>query len=87
MITTAQQYQTIAALGAAEALKALGLSSGELSERQAKATYGRWFTEAVRDGAIRPCRQGGGSRRYYDVTEILRYKAAHLERAALLERR
>lgn len=65
------------AVGAAEGLRLAGVTAGEISERQAKKTYGRWFVEAVAAGHIKPVRYGGGrtSTKHYSVTDILTYKA------------
>ena len=65
------------AVGAAEGLRAAGVTAGEISERQARKIYGKWFVEAVAAGRIKPIRVGAGrtSTKHYSVTDILTYKA------------
>ena len=70
----------------AETLRELGVISGEISERQARKTYGKPFTEAVAAGKIRPVRVGVGktATRHYRVVDILDwqnkcYEPAHLK--------
>ena len=76
---------TCISLGCAETLKALGVSAGELTERQAKKTYGRWFIEAIQREFIRPCRVGNGAHgtKWYSVTDILKYKASREAKAQI----
>ena len=64
-------------IGCVQTMRALGVTSGELSERQALKTYGKWFKEAVERGWLKPCRVGDGrtGTRWYNVTDILSYKA------------
>lgn len=78
--------ETCTELGATAALKALGLTAGEKSQRQCRDTYGKWFADAVRDGRLRPCRieEGRAGTKYYDITEILRLKAADAARAEII---
>lgn len=61
-------------IGCTETMKALGVTSGELSERQATKVYGTFFTEAVRTGGITPARTGAKAK-YYSVSDILSYRA------------
>lgn len=70
-------YRTIAAAGAAEALRLLGLTAGELTYSRAQKTYGKWFTESVKSGRLRPARKGQGANGslYFRVTDILNLKA------------
>lgn len=72
-----RMIQSWIAVGAAEGLRMAGVTAGEISERQAKRTYGKWFVEAVAAGKIRPIRMGTGrtSTKHYSVTDILTYKA------------
>jgi len=72
-----RMIQSWIAVGAAEGLRMAGVTAGEISERQAKRTYGKWFVEAVAAGHIRPIRIGVGrtSTKHYSVTDILTYKA------------
>lgn len=79
---TAKEAQMIVA----ETLRQLGLASGEISERQARKTYGKPFTDAVAAGKIRPVRIGSGktATRHYRVLDILAlqnaaYEPAHLK--------
>lgn len=74
---TGRMIQSWIAVGAAEGLRMAGVTAGEISERQARKTYGKWFVEAVAAGKIRPIRIGEGrtSTKHYSVTDILTYKA------------
>ena len=74
---TGRMIQSWIAVGAAEGLRMAGVTAGEISERQARKTYGKWFVEAVAAGKIRPIRMGAGrtSTKHYSVTDILTYKA------------
>ena len=73
-----------AQMGAAEALHTLGLTSGEVSQRQAVKVYGKWLTDAIRRGDIAPARieDGHAGTRWYKVADILalqtEYSAAAL---------
>lgn len=69
----------------AETLRQLGLASGEISERQARKTYGKPFTEAVAAGKIRPVRIGSGktATRHYRVLDILALQNAAYEPARI----
>lgn len=72
-----RMIQSWIAVGAAEALRLAGVTDGEISERKARNTYGKWFTDAVASGRIRPVRIGTGktSTKHYRITDILAYKA------------
>lgn len=74
-----------AALGAASVLEQLGLTSGEISQRQALKTYGSWFALALRDQRIRPVRieDGHAGTRWYRVVDILALKTKDAARAEL----
>ena len=74
------------AVGVAEGLRQIGAVSGEISERQARKTYGSWFTDAVAAGHIKPVRIGYGktATRHYLVTDILAYKAVCYTPASLI---
>lgn len=74
------------AVGVAEGLRQAGYTSGEISERKARMTYGSWFTEAVAAGKIKPVRIGYGktATRHYLVTDILAYKAVCYTPAELI---
>ena len=73
------------ALGVAQALETLGITAGEISQRKARKTYGKWFDDAERAGRIRPCRidEGGHGTRHYRVVDIQELKTADLVRAEL----
>lgn len=69
----------------AETLRELGVISGEISERQARKTYGKPFIEAVASGKIRPVRVGVGktATRHYRITDILDWQNRCYEPAQL----
>lgn len=68
-----------------ETLRQLGLTSGEVSERQARKTYGKPFTDAVAAGRIKPVRVGYGktATKHYRVADILDWQAACYEPARI----
>ena len=74
-----------AALGAAQLAETLGLTAGEISQRKARDTYGKWFDEAVNRGRIRPVRIDNGHRKtkHFRVVDIQQLKTADLVRAEL----
>ena len=76
---------TCVELGSAKTLETLGLTSGEISQRKAKDVYGKYFTDADRDGRLRPCRVEDGrcGTRWYRVVDILSLKAQDAARAEL----
>ena len=61
----------------AQVLESLGLTAGEMSQRQARKTYGKWFDVAVAQGRIRPARieDGHAGTIYYRIADILAAKA------------
>lgn len=73
------------ALGAASVLETLGLTSGEISQRQALKTYGNWMAAAIRDNRIRPARieDGHAGTRWYRVVDILALKTRDAARAEI----
>lgn len=77
--------RTASEMGAARLAEMLGLSAGEISQRKARDTYGKWFTDAEKAGRIRPCRidQGRNGTRHYRVVAIQELKTADLMRAEL----
>lgn len=77
--------KSAAAMGAASVLETLGISAGEISQRKARATYGKWFKDAEAAGRIRPSRidNGKNGTRHYRVVEIQELKTADLVRAEL----
>lgn len=78
-----------AAMGAAQVIETLGLSSGEISQRKARKTYGKWFADAERNGRIKPARVDNGvnGTRHYRVVEIQELKTADLVRAEIQTRK
>lgn len=78
--------KSAAAQGAAQVLETLGLTSGEISQRKARDVYGKWFTDAERNGRIRPARvdEGRNGTRHYRVVDIQQLKTADLVKAELL---
>lgn len=54
-------------------LRRLGLADGEISERQARKTYGKPFVDAVATGKIKPVRSGNGrtATKHYRIMDIL----------------
>ena len=72
--------------GAAEALHALGLTAGELSQRQAVKVYGKWLADAIRAGKIRPVRieDGHAGTRWYAVRDILNLQTEYSAKAFIL---
>ena len=68
--------QDCISLGTASALEQLGIHSGELSMRQAKKTYGKWFLDCIARDRIFPCRveDGRAGTKFYRVVDILQLK-------------
>lgn len=85
MSTLENIVKEAAALGAATLAETLGLSSGEISQRKARDTYGKWFTDAEKAGRIRPARvdNGRNGTKHYRVVDIQELKTADLVRAEL----
>lgn len=52
--------ETASERGAVLAMQALGVTSGELSQRQARKVYGKYFSDAVASGRLTPCRVEDG---------------------------
>lgn len=77
--------QTCVELGSAKTLETLGLSAGEISQRKARDTYGKYFMDAIREGRLRPCRVEDGKcgTQWYRVVDILSLKAQDAARAEL----
>lgn len=80
-----QLVQSAAAMGAAQVLETLGITAGEISQRKARDTYGKWFTDAEKAGLIRPSRVDNGKNgtRHYRVVQIQELRTADLMRAEL----
>lgn len=68
--------QNCISLGTASTLEQLGIHSGEVSMRQAKKIYGKWFLDCIARDRIFPCRveNGYAGTRYYRVVDILALK-------------
>lgn len=77
--------KSAAATGAAMVLETLGITAGEISQRKARDTYGKWFTDAERAGRIRPTRvdNGRNGTRHYRVVDIQELRTKDLMRAEL----
>lgn len=77
--------KSAAAMGAAQVLETLGISAGEISQRKARDTYGKWFIDAERTGRIRPVRidEGKNGTRHYRVVDIQELKTSDHFRAQL----
>ena len=80
-----EMVKSAAAMGAAQVLETLGVTAGEISQRKARDTYGKWFTDAERAGRIRPARvdNGRNGTRHYRVVDIQELRTADLMRAHL----
>ena len=85
MVNIERIVESAAAMGAAKALETLGLTAGEISQRKARSTYGKWFADAEKAGRIRPSRvyDGKNGTRHYRVVEIQELRTADLIRAEL----
>lgn len=68
--------QDCISLGTASTLEQLGIHSGEVSMRQAKKTYGKWFLDCIARERIFPCRveNGRAGTKFYRVVDILQLK-------------
>ena len=77
----------MAKMGAIEALASVGLTTGEISQRQAYETYGRKFiNEAVASGRLKPSHIGEGRTGTirYAVSDIIAIRTADRLQAATL---
>lgn len=77
--------QNCISLGTASTLEQLGIHSGEISMRQAKKTYGKWFQDCILRDRIQPCRieEGRAGTRWYRVVDILALKVEDGTKAEL----
>lgn len=77
--------QDCISLGTASTLEQLGIHSGEVSMRQAKKTYGKWFLECIARERIFPCRveNGRAGTKFYRVVDILQLKVEDRARMEL----
>lgn len=68
-----------------ETLRMLGVTSGEVSERKARMTYGKPFTDAVAAGRIKPVRVGYGktATKHYRIADILDWQNSCYEPARI----
>lgn len=73
-------------LGATLALERLGISSGEISQRQARKVYGSYFDTLVRQGRVAPSHiePGHAGTRFFRVADILACKVEDRTPAELL---
>jgi hypothetical protein len=80
-----QLVKSAAELGAAHLAESLGLTPGEMSQREVLRTYGKWAADAIRDGRLRPSRtdDGRNGTKRYRVVEITNLRTADLVRAEL----
>ena len=80
-----QLVEAAAARGTAKTLEALGITAGEMSQRQVIKTYGKWGSDAIRDGRLRPSRTDNGRNgtKRFRVVEITELRTADLVRAEL----
>lgn len=76
---------TCVELGTVRAMEALGVTSGEISQRKAISVYGKYFTDAVKRGRLYPCRveEGKAGTKFYRVVDILKLKAKDAAQAEL----
>lgn len=67
-------------------LEQLGLTAGEMSQRQAKKVYGGYFVELVKAERITPVHteKGHAGTKFYRVADILACKAEDTRKAQLL---
>ena len=73
--------------GAAAALEKAGITSGEITQKEATRIYGSFFTQAVASGRLRPVRHGSArnSAKYFRVTDILNLRTADEAAALIIE--
>lgn len=69
--------QYLVSTGVAIALTDMGLTSGEISQTQAIKRYGTWFVQKVKEGKLKPVRQGTGksATKYFNISDILAQRA------------
>ena len=78
---------TCGELGSAKALEALGVSSGEVSQRRAREIYGSWVVKAFRDGRLRPSRieDGRAGTIWFRVVDILSLRVEKMAAATIID--
>lgn len=86
MVSLESLITTCMELGATKAMVNLGVTSGEISLRQAEKTYGSWFKMAASSNRIHPVRVGNGATgtKWYKVTDILALRAQDELKAELM---
>ena len=69
----------------AQTLESMGVTAGEISQRQARKVYGKWFDFQLQNGRISPVRveSGRAGTKWYRVSEILCLKAEDRMKANL----
>ena len=72
-------------LGTASAMEQMGIHSGEISQTQARRTYGKWFQDCIMRNRIFPCRieEGRAGTKWYRVVDILALKVEDSAKAQL----
>lgn len=77
--------QTCVELGTAQTLETLGIHSGEMSARKARDTYGKYFTDAFKQGRILPWRveDGKNGTQWFRVVDILALRANDMAEAEI----
>lgn len=75
-----KSLETFAKLIVAETLHQYGLDSGELNVRQARQTFGKWFSDAYQRGRIAPVRTDGKTK-YFSKANILALQMADWQKA------
>lgn len=78
IVLTPTALREAIAAGGIEALRQVGITSGEISKSDARKNYGRWFSDAVKDGRLKPSRMGRtkSSTQWFSVAEILALQAS-----------
>lgn len=78
IVLTPTALREAIAAGGVEALRQVGITSGEISKSDARKNYGRWFSNAVKEGRLRPSRMGRtkSSTQWFSVAEILALQAS-----------
>ena len=78
------EYQkAVTASVVAEVLKQLGIDSGVRNYNECRRTYGKWFTDHVKSGALTGVKEG--NRIMYHISDINALRAAELRAAARRE--
>lgn len=73
-------------LGATLALERLGMTAGEVSQRQARRLYGSYFATLVQQGRIAPVHEepGRAGTKFYRIADILQCKVEDRTAATLI---